>query len=147
MRLILPLTVLLAVVLGCNVPRSSQTESSEPRPKIAYSKPTFESDYGWTTLNFEIVNESPKRLDFLKLNISFYDKSGTLIDSEMMYPNGTSPIEPGQRVAAKVMTESDRRFSTYRMSFSAKSDRPFEDVQVDAVEIEPDKPEPKKKKK
>ena len=145
MKNLLPLIVLLLVVLGCVAPRT-KTDEQKDRPKITISKPVCESEYGYTTMNFEVTNVSLKRLEFLKVEASFYDKSGTLIDSETMYPAGTKSLEPGERVAAKIMTQSDKRFSTYNFKFTANGDAPFEQVTVDAEQLDPPKAEPKKKK-
>lgn len=147
MKKAFPFIVLLLAVLGCANASRRTNETPAERPKITYSKPTFENAAGiYTLLHFEVTNTSSKRLEYIQIHASFYDKNGTLITSEAPYIERWQGLGPGERSTATVSTNADKRISNYELSFTANGDKAFEVVTLDATQSEPPSNGKKKKK-
>lgn len=150
-NIFLPMSILLFVVLGCVPPKTKQKQESfedvAAKPSISYSKPTIENAANiYTILHFEVTNTSTKPIEFLQIHASFYDKDGSLITSESPYIEQYTSLGPGERSAATVSTNRDRRIANYELTFTAHGDGPFEKVNVFAQQIDPPSKSTKKKK-
>lgn len=132
---------------ACTVPvpggsSQPQLEETPDPPRITFSTPTGERTRISTILHFEVRNVSDRPLRFIQIHCSFYDKNDRLVDSRSPYIDLYNSLPPGEVSAAQVETRTD--FASYRLSFTAKGDRPFTTIDLDASE---DKPAPKKAKK
>ncbi len=141
MKNLLPFLILVVVGFGCaGLPREDVRADSaiKPLPTIKYSHPTMENAADiYTIMHFEVTNNGTKPIEFLQIHASFYDQDGTLITSESPYIERYTYLGPGERSAATVQTKRDRRIKNYELSFTARGDEPFGQVEVIGSELDP----------
>lgn len=128
-----PVLVLALLALGCaqGPPRQSSppTPFTEPeQPKLS-EKITFPLEYthrwNWSEsgnyfhIEGEITNLSGRKLDGVRIVLSFYDKQQNFVTSDISYPE-FDPLMPGQTSPYTSMIAKNPVIDTYRVEFATR---------------------------
>ena len=127
MKLLLPLGILLAVVLGCSPPRdghrssssdspfaTNETKSAGPKLKLLSARGTIE--YSHITVEGEVENISGEKLDNVQAVVMHYDSQNNLVTSDSALVE-YDPLMPGQRTPFRVGTRYNPEMKTYIVDF------------------------------
>lgn len=107
------------------------------RLTIDYSKPRWENNADVSlSLHFEVKNNNPQPLEFVKIEASFYDKQGNFLRSETPYIERWEHLSAGDRSPAEVMTRYDPKIASVSMRFTAKGSQPFEKIDLIATQVD-----------
>ena len=141
LRSLLPFLVLVVAVLGCSrfaqLDQGTRAKNIEPSPTIDYTRPHWTEQNSVTyNLEFQVKNTSDRDLEFIKITASFYDKDHTFLKSEEIYISKWHRLSPGERSPGLVMTNPDRRIKTVELEFSCRGTKPFENVSINASEVD-----------
>lgn len=133
----LPFALLFVCALACTWPAPQRTEKpKETPPTIEYSKPQWSNERNlYLLINFEVQNTSSRTLEFVKIEANFYDANDVLIKTEHPYIAKYQSLAPGQRSAATVQTDYDKRIKSARFDFSCKGVEAFAETNIIATEV------------
>ena len=142
MKILLPLSVLIAIALGCVAPgrgvRShpvTPSQPSGPAPTLQYTKPRWEKNGVYLLLHFEVKNTTKQNLEYIQIHASFYDAKDQFVTSEEIYIDRWRGLGPGQRSAATVQTRPNSQIKSVRLEFTCHSPDTMDDVGMDATEV------------
>jgi hypothetical protein len=141
--------ILLAVVLGCstasNRNASSGASSAPNQPLIKSSLLEYTHRWNWSEsgnyfhIEGQVKNVSGERLAGTRIVLTFYDKQGRLVTSDVTYPE-YDPLMPGQSSPFKSMTAANPAIETYTVEFAARGGE-----QLPAMDVSTEKKKTTKK--
>jgi hypothetical protein len=123
-----PFLLLLFVVLACRQPEASDyREADTPKkgehffPSIEYTTPRWtRHSTNRSMVQFEIRNTSDRPMEYLKLEVSLYDKDDTFLSSGSIYIERWERLDPGQRSSVTKIMDAEPKMALARYAFSGR---------------------------
>jgi hypothetical protein len=100
--------------------QKEEITKSNRKLKVLSIKDTASETGNYISIVGEVQNLSPEKLEFVKANISLYNKNGDLINTESTYLE-LNPVMPNQVSSFKKTIRARPDFDTYRVNFVDRS--------------------------